>query len=432
MVQSLWQSEPRNDDDPSIPIWCLGKKYLSLDLDNKHDDSGGASSEQQSKPNNIQPISNTAFARDWPEAFLDDFESKLWLTYRSNFPPIPKSDDPRASSAMTLGVRFKSQWVSSAGFTSDSGWGCMIRSGQSLLANALLISSLGRGMLPASTFIDIMLANVVIVCLSTDWRRGDSIDEESPIISLFADDPQAPFSIHRFVEIGAAHCGKYPGQWFGPSATATCIDSVDSPDVYEDKLYSISSRGPEGFNPTLILLGVRLGLDRINPVYWEALASVLQMPQSVGIAGYAASLIHPSSNAGKPLLTCLLRGRPSSSLYFVGVQGSHFFYLDPHCTRAAPRYDPATSKPSREEIDSYHTRRLRRIHVEDMDPSMLLGFLVKDENDFREWKDEICSAKYKTIIHVSDNQPSLSTTQYVLREDAVNEVEALDDDEFAT
>jgi cysteine protease ATG4 len=46
---------------------------------------------------------------------------------------------------MTLSVRLRSQLVDSQGFTADTGWGCMIRSGQSLLANALCILSLGRG-----------------------------------------------------------------------------------------------------------------------------------------------------------------------------------------------------------------------------------------------------------------------------------------------
>ena len=40
------------------------------------------------------------------------------------------------------------------------------------------------------------------------------------------------------------------------------------------------------FKPTLILVGTRLGLDKITPVYWEALKSSLQMSQSIGIAGY--------------------------------------------------------------------------------------------------------------------------------------------------
>lgn len=45
---------------------------------------------------------------------------------------------------------------------------------------------------------------------------------------------------------------------------------------------------PDGvtFKPTLVLVGTRLGIDKVNPVYWEALKSALQMPQSLGIAGY--------------------------------------------------------------------------------------------------------------------------------------------------
>jgi cysteine protease ATG4 len=45
---------------------------------------------------------------------------------------------------------------------------------------------------------------------------------------------------------------------------------------------------PDGttFHPTLLLVGTRLGIDKINQVYEQALISTLQMPQSIGIAGY--------------------------------------------------------------------------------------------------------------------------------------------------
>jgi cysteine protease ATG4 len=59
----------------------------------------------------------------------------------------------------------------------------------------------------------------------------------------------------------------------------------DGPDVYEDALMRISSAKSDRFAPTLILLAIRLGIDRITPVYREALKSALQMSQSVGIAG---------------------------------------------------------------------------------------------------------------------------------------------------
>lgn len=81
----------------------------------------------------------------WPPSFLDDFEARIWLTYRSGFPAIPRSQDPAAASAISLKVRFSS-WADQGGFTSDTGWGCMIRSGQSLLANSLVMLRLGRGM----------------------------------------------------------------------------------------------------------------------------------------------------------------------------------------------------------------------------------------------------------------------------------------------
>lgn len=49
----------------------------------------------------------------------------------------------------------------------------------------------------------------------------------------------------------------------------------------------------ETFHPTLILVGTRLGIDKINQVYWESLTATLQLPQSVGIAGYAAKFCLP-------------------------------------------------------------------------------------------------------------------------------------------
>ncbi len=59
----------------------------------------------------------------------------------------------------------------------------------------------------------------------------------------------------------------------------------DGPDVFEDTLFQIARSGTQQFCPTLLLVGTRLGIDRVTPAYWDALKAVLQMPQSVGIAG---------------------------------------------------------------------------------------------------------------------------------------------------
>lgn len=59
----------------------------------------------------------------------------------------------------------------------------------------------------------------------------------------------------------------------------------DGADVYEDTFFKIARGSNEGFTPTLILVGIRLGIDRVTPSYWDALKASLQSPQSVGIAG---------------------------------------------------------------------------------------------------------------------------------------------------
>lgn len=55
--------------------------------------------------------------------------------------------------------------------------------------------------------------------------------------------------------------------------------------MYKDDFMAIAKPDGSEFSPTLILVGTRLGIDKITPAYWQALRLALQMPQSVGIAG---------------------------------------------------------------------------------------------------------------------------------------------------
>lgn len=164
IVQYLWDPEPKNDEGPDKPIWCLGRKYAQpAVLEGKHSQfwnkqnknyitdthcSLGPSTPLSANEGN--PVEQSTTSHDstdngWPEAFLTDLESKIWMTYRSNFAPIPRPDKHDRNPSMSLGIRLRNQLMDSQGFTSDTGWGCMIRSGQSLLANCLLILTLGRG-----------------------------------------------------------------------------------------------------------------------------------------------------------------------------------------------------------------------------------------------------------------------------------------------
>ena len=190
VVQYFWDPLPKNDD-PS-EIWCLGRRYDSRFQEHRLPKSTGASPSAQSdsgtsqadsavvtiedrKPEESAENGKDALAQSptdlsraeeealgWPADFLDDVESRIWLTYRSNFAPIAKSADPSASSAMSFSTKLRNLGVQ-GGFTSDTGWGCMIRSGQSLLANSMAVLQLGR-----------------------EWRKGQEEQKHKELLSLLS------------------------------------------------------------------------------------------------------------------------------------------------------------------------------------------------------------------------------------------------------
>ena len=194
IVQMFWDPEPANDASLDQPVWCLGCSYQLGDIkgsgitkvatkgegsDSKCQGNQNTSSESppadsvrvndlrvpilppnapETPPESASSSFSSSLAyeepgleRGWPQAFMTDFGSKIWMTYRSDFEPIPKSSDLRAAGALSLTMRIKTQLSDQAGFSTDSNWGCMIRSGQSLLANAMAILRLGRGTLTVKT-----------------------------------------------------------------------------------------------------------------------------------------------------------------------------------------------------------------------------------------------------------------------------------------
>lgn len=147
----LWDPEPKNTDAMNS-IWCLGREYPNVlpPSPAPPPPSTECSSILSPPPTRIDDVGGDGGGGggdSWPKAFLDDFESRIWMTYRSDFAPIPRSVEN--TGGLSFFTTLRSQMPDqAAGFTSDSGWGCMIRSGQCVLANALLNLRLGRGASP--------------------------------------------------------------------------------------------------------------------------------------------------------------------------------------------------------------------------------------------------------------------------------------------
>ncbi|KAH9491694.1 Cysteine protease atg4d [Bulinus truncatus] len=306
------------------------------------------------------------------EEFSKDFFSRIWLTYRINFYPIPGT---------TL--------------CSDCGWGCMLRSGQMLIAQCLLTHFLTR-----------------------DWRLHDSQNETQrafyrEIIRWFSEPIDAPsdknpFCLHHLADFGRVH-HKDPGQWYGPSSVAyifrdvfshayktvpilsqLCIYVAQDCTVYIDdvlKLCTAKNRSEsvsssfesshDGASSTaavaeaasdvwlrslIILIPMRLGGEAINEIYIPCIKSLLSHSNCMGIIG----------------------GKPKHSLYFLGWQDDKLIYLDPHLCHDAID----TSEPNFK-IESFHCSTPRKMSITKMDPSCTVGFYIRNAQEFQKFVYEV-------------------------------------------
>ena len=334
----------------------------------------------------------------WAE-FYQDYVSRVWCTYRRGF-------------------------VSLGRFNSDSGWGCMIRSGQMMLAESLIRHTIGRA-----------------------WRLRDAngvlSTQHRPVLRMFLDHAAAgvcPFSIHELVKRGEEKYGKVPGDWYGAELISQVLADVmngssDAPGmgkamgitmhvargsvVYRDEIDNICSGGLAGavaagtavaesaaaiaatamktsWNGQALFLSVpvRLGLRNLDNDYFPEIFEILKFPQSTGIIG----------------------GRPGHSLYFVGAvdannrvqfdirnrngdigsvsksnsSNSHhgkgrrnpspqLVYLDPHYEQAACKL--SASFPNAEELQTYHQSQPLAVDIKNVDPGLAFGFYCRSPAD---------------------------------------------------
>ncbi|KAI3962209.1 hypothetical protein MKX01_030759 [Papaver californicum] len=304
--------------------------------------------------------------------FVDDFSSRIWMTYRKGFSAIGDSK-----------------------LTSDVHWGCMHRSSQMLVAQALLFHHLGRS-----------------------WRKPCEKPYDQVYIQIldhFGDSESSAFSIHNLIQAGKAY-GLAAGSWVGPYAMCRSWETLarlnrEHADPEKDltslpmavhivsgdedgerggapvlciedaaRYCSEFGKGQADWSPILLLVPLVLGLEKVNTRYIPSLRATFTFPQSLGILG----------------------GKPGASTYIVGVQDDKAFYLDPHEVQQVAEL--------RENLEadttSYHCSVVRNLPLDMIDPSLAIGFYCRDKDDFNDF-----CARASKLAEDSSGAPLFTITE---------------------
>ncbi|XP_029473674.1 cysteine protease ATG4C isoform X1 [Rhinatrema bivittatum] len=324
------------------------------------------------------------------EEFRKDFISRIWLTYREEFPQIAGST-----------------------WTTDCGWGCTLRTGQMLLAQGLVLHLLGRAWIwpdapqADSSESDSWTAHTarklaasfeasltgerelkVVPAHKKPAQKRNCVDDETAnevyhrkIISWFADGPLAPFGLHRLTELGK-NCGKMAGDWYGPAVVAHLLRkaveetlepelqgitiyvaqdcTVYHADVFDRQCSSLSCE--KDTKAVIILVPVRLGGEKTNMEYVDFVKGVLSLEYCVGIIG----------------------GKPKQSYYFLGFQDDSLIYMDPHYCQS---FVDVSIKDF--PLESFHCPSPKKMPFKKMDPSCTIGFYCRDVQDFEKIAEEL-------------------------------------------
>ena len=400
-------------------------------------------------------------------AFLRDLRSRVWITYRRGFPAIASGADrgsggsggsggsedasaseASASEASTAGVAISRRIVDKAPYqyTTDAGWGCTLRVGQMLLANALSIHFFGRG-----------------------YRRRDAgpcvpggdaraRDPHDGLLSWFGDHPDAdacPFSIHEVYRWGRGELdeetgekkpggvpGVVPGRWLGPCVTAQAMAALTNarrpggmcayvladedgtfgggaPNLDARKVAAFASekarqliadcgsadsngdRPSPKRSPCLRLPGAPFDARAEDAVknnnakeerakktedYWAP--TLVLVPLVLGIDRHVNARYVPSVAATLRVKQSLgvLGGTPGSSLYVVGAQDDRLFYLDPHTVFPFAESRNGEGRFEIADVSTYACDDALHMDARELDPSMVLGFYCRARGDL----DELC------------------------------------------
>ena len=303
----------------------------------------------------------------------------IYFCYRSKMPPIKIEKSKKY-------------------FTSDSGWGCMIRCGQMIFARAIYKFLKSK---------KIITEEAIPKTLYYFIEAPFEFDEYPPnfccvfnkfmhlyfeIEKTFIDIKYcyAPFNIMSNCLLGEIY-DKYPGEYFSDinmcmnfvtlndffdifpdlkifsfqssfilsKIISNCFKKIENIDnninnkniyTYENKQYIMEKNG-------LIFISVRLGLNKITEEYYSSIIEIFNCKECIGIIG----------------------GKNNKAYYFIGCdcQRDVLFYLDPHTTKNCVYKLDENSL-----FENYLNKTVYEISLKNMSAAFTIGFLFRNFQEF--------------------------------------------------
>jgi len=359
------------------------------------------------------PGTSAALGVDVSVAFEEEIEDKNIRTYilGKTYHPIHDYTVRRDDESMLFWFTYRAEFneIKPYAIRSDAGWGCMLRATQMMMAQALRVHFKSRHWKPPKSL--------------SSRRKDPFVRSMLTWFADFASSSEHFYSLHNMVASGLANYDKLPGEWYGPGTACYVLRDLAeihskhmaktmfrvhvTGSVYTEQVHDLMTRDakaimkakegerriPPASHPLelpeplgaqeaadelewdtalLLLIPLRLGLKSFNSDYIEAVSYTFSLKQSVGVLG----------------------GRPRGARWFYGAlsDGSKIFGLDPHTVQPAPRKRPAAVNGksslvvdlSNDYLRSVHTANAEVFSLQQMDPSIALGFYCQNRRDFDE------------------------------------------------
>ena len=319
-------------------------------------------------------IYNTSNEQD-RQKFNKKFSKIIYVSYRSKYKP-------------QLNIK------NNKTFTSDCGWGCMIRSSQMILCRALykilkykykIKENLIYHVIPFIMDKNLDIIKYKYFGMDTYIKKLNDLGKKD----IIAIDP--PFSIHKIVILGEKF-GRTSGEWFSDFELPKIYNIINNtfniiPDLsiihynsfielktiiercfkvtdeninennkndiflFEEKNYKLEKMG-------LIFVSVRLGLDNISPEYHQSILKLFACKECLGIIG------------GKKWT--------NSASYFFGYYDNFLLFLDPHFN------NQSIDNLNDSNINSYKNKVIYKIDVKTLKAAFTIGFLFRNMKEFNE------------------------------------------------